>query len=207
MQRNSGSRLLPMLITVVVIVLIVVAIVSIGRAIFGGGSETTDTEPDRGRTELLKTDSDHSVSLTVRGPIVAEENFKSYRILISPDTRRMDVYKGYLDDNERNKSLDNNVEAYEEFVYALDKAEMMKGTEPAEEEKNDLRGVCAAGFVYEYAVLVNDEPVKRLWTSTCDGSQGTLQASITQLNDLFFEQIPDSEELIPFKLSGLQLRY
>jgi len=206
MQRN-GSRFFPMLITIVIIVLIIVAIVSIGRAIFGGGSDTTDPETDRGRTELLKIEGDHSVSLTVRGPIVADENFKSYRILISPDSRSMDVYEGYLDENERSKSLDNNAEAYEEFVYALDKANIMKGTEPADENLNDLRGVCATGFVYEYAVLVNDEPVKHLWTSTCGGSKGTLNASVSQLNDLFFEQIPDSSELVPFKSSGLELRY
>lgn len=206
MQRN-GSRFLPMLITIVVIVLIIVAIVSIGRAIFGGGSETATVETDRGRTELLKTDSNHSVSLTVRGPIVADENFKSYRILISPDSRSMDVYTGYLDENERSRSFDNNREAYEEFVYALDKADMMKGNEPVDENQDDLRGVCATGYVYEYAVHVNDDPVKHLWTSTCGGSKGSLNASISQLNDLFFEQIPGSEDLIPFKTSGLQLQY
>lgn len=196
-----------MLITIIVIVLIIVAIVSIGRAIFGGDSETADVETDRGRTELLKTGSDHSVSLTVRGPIVADENFKSYRILISPDSRSMDVYTGYLDENDRSRSFDNNTEAYEEFVYALDKANMMKGVEPVDEDQDDLRGVCAAGFVYEYAVLVNDEPVKHLWTSTCGGSKGSLNASVSQLNDLFFEQIPGSDDLIPFKTSGLQLQY
>lgn len=196
-----------MLITIIIIVLIIIAIVSIGRAIFGNNSDTANVETDRGRTELLKTDDTHSVSLTVRGPIVADENFKSYRIVISPDSRNMDVYKGYLDESENSKSLDNNEAAYEEFVYALDKANIMKGTEPTDENLNDLRGVCATGFVYEYAVLVNGEPVKHLWTSTCGGSKGTLNASVSQLNDLFFEQIPDSDKLVPFKSSGLQLQY
>ncbi|HEY0965280.1 MAG TPA: hypothetical protein VGE13_02250 [Candidatus Saccharimonadales bacterium] len=207
-MKNSGSRFFPMFITLVIIVLIIVAIVAIGRAIFSGGTDApTAMETDQGRTELLKTSDDHSVSLTVRGPIIADEDFKSYRIAVAPDSRSMNVYKGYLDENERSKKLDNNAEAYEQFVYALDKANMMKGTEPSDEGFNDLRGVCATGYVYEYAVLVDNEPVKHLWTSTCSGSKGTLQASVDQLNSLFMNQIPNSNELIPFKLSGPRLKF
>lgn len=193
--------------TIIVVVLIIVAIVSIGRALFGGAAETTiDTDIDRGRTALLETESDHGVSLTVRGPIVANENFKSYRILITPASRSMDAYKGYLDESERSKKLDNNTEAYEQFVYALDKADMMKGKELKDDKLGDLRGICATGYVYEYAVLIDDKPVKHLWTSTCDGSKGSLVASTTQLNNLFLKQIPDADDLIPFKRSGLELQ-
>lgn len=196
-----------MLITLVIIVLVIVAIVSIGRAIFSGGSAPTTTETDQGSTELLKTSDDHSVSLTVRGPIIADEDFKSYQIVVAPSSREMNVYKGYLDESERSKKLDNNTKAYEQFVYALDKANMMKGTEPSDEEQNDLRGICATGYVYEYAVRVNGDSVKHLWTSTCDGSKGTLQASVDQLNSLFMNQIPDAKNLSPFKASGPRLKF
>jgi len=36
MQRNSGARLLPMFISLIVIIIAVVAVVSIGRALFFG---------------------------------------------------------------------------------------------------------------------------------------------------------------------------
>ena len=205
-MKNSGSRFFPMLITLVVVVLVIVAIVAIGRAIFSG-TDTPTTDTEQNNSELLKTDSDHGVSLTVRGPIIADENFKSYRILITPETRVMDVYKGYLEENERSKKLGNSTQAYEQFVYALDKANMMKGDEPSDENLDDLRGICATGYIYEYAVLVKDAPVKHLWASTCDGSKGTLQASVDQLNNLFMQQIPDSSELVPFKSSGLKLKF
>jgi len=203
MQR-SGARLFPMLITIVIIVLVIVAIVSIGRAIFGGDdTPSTETDVDKGRTALLKTSIGRSVSLTVRGPIVAQEEFKSYQVEISPDSRTMTIYTGYLERVDKSKDLSNNTPAYEEFVYALDKANMMKGEEPVDDEDNDLRGICAGGYVYEYAVLLYEDTVKRLWTSTCDGSKGTLDASTEQLNDLFLDQIPESRELIPFKSSGI----
>lgn len=207
MQRSSGSRFLPLFIVFIVIVLIVVAVVSIGRAIFSGTQDTTSEVTDQGQTELLKTDDGNSVQLTVRGPIVAEEEFKSYTIVVSPNERIMTIYKGYLEDVTKQKELSNNTRAYEQFVYALDKANMMKGVVPEDDAKNDLRGICANGYIYEYSVLVNDDAVKRLWTSTCDGSKGSLQASTDQLNNLFFAQIPNARELVPFKSSGLRLSF
>jgi len=35
------------------------------------------------------------VSLSVRGPIVADEDFRSYEIVISPNMRELSVYEGY----------------------------------------------------------------------------------------------------------------
>lgn len=208
MQRSSTARLLPMFITVVIIIVVIVAVISIGRAIFGGDSAGPEEVVDRGRTELLDTSPENSVRLTVRGPIVAEEEFKSYSIEISSSDRTMNIYGGYLEDIERSKELLNNTEAYEQFVYALDKADMMKGDVPTDDAENDLRGICATGYVYEYSVLTSGATVKRLWTSTCDGSRGSLDASVEQLNSLFLDQIPDSRELVPFgSRNPLRLRF
>ncbi len=205
MQR-SNSRFFPLFISFVVVVVVIVAIVSIGRAIFGGAQKTDETDQqDAGRTALLDTSENHSASLTVRGPIVAQENFYSYNITISPSQRTMNVYSGYLDDVKKSKNLDNNEQAYEQFVYALDKANMMKGTMPSDDAKNDLRGICATGYVYEYAVLVDKKSVKHLWTSTCGGSKGTLDANVSQLNNLFLAQVPGSNDLIPFNTSSVNI--
>ncbi len=206
MQRSSGSRFLPLFLSFIVVVIIIVLIVSIARAIFGGTEKTDDSDQqDAGRTALLDTSENHSVSMTVRGPIVAQENFYSYRIVISPSQRTMDVFTGYLDDVRKSKSLGNNERAYEQFVYALDKANMMKGTMPSDDAQNDLRGICATGYVYEYSTLADGRAVKHLWTSTCSGSKGTLDASVSQLNNLFLAQLPDSANLIPFKNSSVNL--
>ena len=208
MQRSNGARIFPAIVTLIVVVLVIVAIVSIGRAIFSAGNESsssTDTT-DTGQEGLLDTSSGHAVRMRVRGPIVAQEEFKSYQIQISATKRSMTVYKGYLDDVQKQKKLSNTHAAYEEFVYALDKANMMKGQVPTDDEKNDLRGICATGYVYEYALIENGDETKRLWTSTCSGSKGSLDASTDQLNDLFYAQIPNSSDLIPFR-SGLRLKF
>jgi len=191
---KSRSRIVPIIIVLIVVAILIVALVSVGRAIFGGGGTDT-TKPDVGRDALLDTSVGHSVRMTVRGPIVANEDFRSYQVTIDPSSRALVTYKGYLDQVIDSKSYGNNHKAYEQLVYALDKANMMKGDE-LEGDKDDTRGICADGNVYEFEVLNASSVVKRLWTSTCKGSKGSFQASVSQVKDLFLKQIPDSEKML-----------
>ncbi|MNL50353.1 hypothetical protein D3C87_1733650 [compost metagenome] len=71
----------------------------------------------------------------------------------------------------------------------------MKGT-AFEGDKDDTRGICATGTVYEFETVQSGQAVKRLWTSTCSGSKGSLAASTSQLKNLFVGQIPEGSRLI-----------
>ncbi len=202
MQRNNSARFFPIIIIIIIAALLIAAVVSIGRAIFSGGDSSQETsQVDDGRDALLNTAAGHSVQMTVRGPIVAEENFSSYRVVVSNSERSIDIYSGYLESRTDGKTLENNTQAYEQLVYALDKANMMKGTVPEDEAANDVRGICAGGYVYEFAVISGGNEVKKLWTSTCGGSKGSLDASKDQLSQLFLAQVPESKALIPFRQS------
>jgi len=199
MARFRKSTILPVILIIVVIVIAIVTLVSLTRAIFFSGStKTASTESiiaDKSRDALLNTTLSHSVRATVRGPIVADEQFHSYQITIRPDSRNLTTYSGYLDKKIQEVALSNNVPGYEEFVYALDKSKLSEG-KALTGDKNDLRGVCATGRVYEFEILDNNKAVKQLWTSTCSGSKGSLTASVPLLIRLFKGQIPDSEKLI-----------
>lgn len=192
MYRGNSSRVLPILLVLIVIAIAIAALVSAGRAIFGGDNQATQSQVDVGRDALLNTSLDHSVRMTVRGSIVADENFRSYQVLVDPTSRSLTTYSGYLDQTLDTRQYDNNAKAYEQFVYALDKANLMKGV-ALTGDKDDTRGLCASGSVYEFEVLNKGNVVKRLWTTTCKGSVGSLKASITQLQTLFHNQIPDSK--------------
>lgn len=195
MYKGRSNRIIPIVIILIVIAIVIAALVSVGRMIFGGDSATDQSQTDAGQQALLNTASDHSVQMTVRGPIVANENFRSYRITVDPNSRNLTTYSGYLQQPIDSKTLGNNAQAYEQFVYALDKAEMMSG-EPFGDERDDTRGICATGRVYEFEVMAMGETVERLWTSTCRGSQGSFRASVRQVSELFLDQIPDSNELL-----------
>ncbi|HEY5695835.1 MAG TPA: hypothetical protein VIQ80_03295 [Candidatus Saccharimonadales bacterium] len=189
---------MPIILVLIVIAIVIAALVSVGRAVFGGTDQAPQT--NTGRDALLDTSLGHSVQMTVRGPLVSNEQFHSYQITIDPSARTMTTYQGYLDQPIASKTYGNNVKAYEQFVYALDKANYMNGDELTG-SKNDTRGICATGLVYEFSVKSGDSTVKHLWTSTCKGSPGSLKASVSQVGDLFRTQIPDAGTL----LRGLDL--
>jgi hypothetical protein len=194
MYKGNSSRILPVLLILIVVAIAIAGLVSVGRMIFGG-DQSDPNQVDVGREALLNTSVDRNVRMTVRGPIVADEAFRSYQVTVSPSTRRLVTYSGYLENTLETKQYSNNVKAYEQFVHALDKANMMKGDE-LEGERDDTRGICATGNVYEFEVMRGDSSVKRLWTSTCKGSPGSFKASVDQVESLFLEQIPDSRDVL-----------
>lgn len=195
MNKNKFARIIPIALTLIIAAVTIAALVSLVRFIFFPSSAVNNTKVDIGESSLLNTSVDMSVKFIVRGPIVANENFRSYQIKITPSNRTLTVFQGYLDQPIKTISLENNVPAYEQFVYALNKANMMKGVE-AKGDNNDLRGVCASGSIYEYQTLKSEAIQKNLWTSSCAGSRGSLNANTSQLNSLFIAQIPNSKTII-----------
>lgn len=192
MYRGDRARIFPVIIVLIVIAVAIAALVSVGRAIFGGG-EQQPAQVDSSQQALLNTSAERSVRMTVRGQIVADESFRSYRMVVTPSERILTTYAGYLASPLESQRLANNVKAYEEFVYALDKAALTKGS-PFTGEQDDTRGVCASGQVHEFEILDGTTVIKRLWTSTCKGSPGSLKASVKQLESLFLQQIPEARK-------------
>ncbi|HEY8992686.1 MAG TPA: hypothetical protein VIM37_02440 [Candidatus Microsaccharimonas sp.] len=189
MANYRTSRIIPIVLVVVIIIIAIASLVSLARVVFFSGSSSTTTVADTSQEALLNTTVGHSVSMTVRGPIVADEKFRSYKIAISSDARTIKTYTGYLDTIVDQNTLGNNVAAYDQFVHALDKANLSKGKQ-LEGDKNVTLGICATGSVYDFSIMDGDTVVKDLWTSTCNGSTGSLNASVTQLTNLFTNQIP-----------------
>lgn len=194
MYKGNSSRIVPILLVLVVVAIAIAGLVSVGRMVFGG-DQNNEEQVDVGRDALLSTSVDRSVRMTVRGPIVADEAFRSYQITVTPTKRQFVTYSGYLESPLETKQYSNNNKAYEQFVHALDKANMMNG-EAFEGEQDDTLGICATGNVYEFDVLRADSSVKRLWTSTCRGSSGSFKASVDQVESLFVQQVPDAREVL-----------
>lgn len=184
---------MPIIIVVIVIAIAVAALITLGQALFSGKSATEVVEVDQ--HGLMEVTAGRSVTMTARGPIVANEDFRSYQITITPDSRKLVTYTGYLGDVLKTERLSNNVKAYDEFVHALSKADMAKGVQ-LEGEANDTRGICATGQVYEFDILNDGKSTKNLWTSTCKGSRGSFTASVPQVQSLFFRQIPNVQTVL-----------
>ncbi len=194
MYRGSGPRILPIIIIILVVALVIAALVSIGRMFFAGNSSSSTQSQREGMgAALLDTGDNRSVRWTVRGPIVANEKFQSYQITVAPTKRTYTVYNGYLDTVVSTQSYDNNRQAYEQFVYALDKANIATVRSSSDTE---IRGVCAThGLAFVFETAKDGTTDQTEWTSTCNGSKGTMTAKTEQIQALFVNQIPDFKPL------------
>jgi len=197
MERSGLRRIIPIALILIVIVVAVVALVSVGKSLFfsGSSSPSASTKPNVGKQALTQTTNDYSVRMTVRGPIVADEDYRTYTVTVSPTARTMTTYKGYSQQQIDTSDLQNTTAAYEQFVYALNRAKFMDGT-PLTGDSNDTRGVCATGTLYTFDVLQSDSSEQSLWTSGCAGSPGSLKANLGQITDLFSDQIPTFSTLV-----------
>lgn len=192
MYRGKSNRIFPIIIVILVVAIIIAALVSIGRVMFGGSSTTE--EVDESQSALIDVTGGSRVVMSVRGPIVAEENFRSYSVDVSPTSRNLTTFAGYTGRRIDSQQLGNNTTAYEEFVYALNRMDFVKSDE-LKDEANDTRGVCPTGRLYEFAVMRGDRSVKRLWTTSCRNARGSYRANLEQARTLFLRQVPDSARL------------
>lgn len=194
MYRGARPKILPVFITIVVIVIVIAVAVTLVRSMLQGG-DNSDNKSDQSQEQTLQSvvvsqEATRSVRWTVRGPIVADEKFKSYQIVVTPTTRTFTVYNGYLDKVESQKTYDNNATAYEQFTYALDKANI--GMIRGKEDDSDIRGVCATeGIVYKFETVNGGEADHTVWSSSCKDSPGTMGAEPLKIQALFVNQIPD----------------
>lgn len=191
-RKDTFVKILPIIIIGLITVFSIMVLMAFGKMVFKNfGSK--QPQVNTLQQALLNTDAQRAVQMTVRGPIVAQENFRSYQITISPNNRTIATFKGYLSEQTAKKDLGNNLPAYREFVNALDKANLAKG-QPFNEDKLD--GICATGTLTEFDFLENGNSIAKLWTSTCKGSVGSLVASVQQNKNLFLAQIPEYEKIL-----------
>lgn len=186
--------MLPVVLAVVVIVVAIFAVVAVGRALLGRGEPMAPAD-DSATRALLRTDNDRSVRMSVRGPIVADEEFNSYVIEVSPIARNMTTHQGYQGRVIESERFGNSAGAYGEFVHALGKVGFTNEVELPEEQE-DTRGVCAGGRLYTFEILQAQSVVKSLWTSSCRQIPGSFRGEAVQARDLFLKQIPDSNTLL-----------
>lgn len=195
MARYEKSRIIPIILTLLIVIVAIVALVSLMRSLFFSRQAAPLSDTDTSQVALLNTTVDRAVRMTVRGKIVGNEDFRSYEITVTPSNRTYTVFAGYTGQQVERLTFGNNIPAYEEFVYALSRANLAKGEELSD-DKNDTRGVCATGRLYSFTILNANQSVETLWTTSCRGTEGSLDANETQLASLFAAQIPNSRSLI-----------
>lgn len=192
MQRGKPTRLGAILLILVIIILAISGILWIARTLFGDVPKpTAETAGVKALTEI--TDAS-GVRMMVRGPIVAGEDKRSYAITIRPNARTMTTYRGYMGEVVRTENLPNDTKAYTELSFALKRAGMMNSRE-LNDASRDLRGICAAGLLYQFETLNYDEVIESLFVTSCDTGRGSFAGLLSSVQELFLRQIPNQGEL------------
>lgn len=193
MANYRTSRIFPIILVLIIVVVAVVGLVYIIQVLFfSGGQGTTISQIDASRESLISTAENRAVSVTVRGPIVADEDYRTYLIRVSSNDRALTTYKGYLDQKIDSTLLRNNIPAYEQFVYALNRLGLMNSAEFTG-SANDTRGICPLGFLYEFQIYQESKSLKMLWTTSCSASRGSLGQAPKTLTSFFIKQIPGAD--------------
>lgn len=195
MFEYKTKRIVSIIFSIIIIISAIAGLVYVTRLLFFSGSIVDNSQIVASEQSLVSLATDRSVTMTVRGEIVSNEDFRSYQIQITPSTRTLTTYRGYIGDVINTVSIANNIPAYEQFVYALNRANFMKGVESTG-GNSDLRGICATGKVYAFNILRSNVSEKQLWSSSCSSARGSLSANLDQITKLFTAQIPDSKKII-----------
>ena len=100
MYKGERPKVFPIIVTILVISLVVAAVASVIRMVATrqeSNNTNTQQSTESFYDQVVAHNATNSVRWTVRGPIVADETFRSYQIEISPNKRTYTVYQGYLD--------------------------------------------------------------------------------------------------------------
>lgn len=195
MERYRNSRVFPVAIILIAVAVTIAALVSLARVLFFSAPPLNTSQTDTARQELLNTSIEHSVRMVVREAIKGAEDARSYAITASPQARSFIGYEGYVGKTLSEVRLGNSPTAYEQFVYALERANMMRARQISA-ESDDTRGVCATGTLYTFEIYKGSTQVQSLWTTSCSSEKGSLDANTRALYELFVAQIPDGRDLI-----------
>jgi hypothetical protein len=182
----------------IIIAAIAVAILIFGSIIFtliknAVTENSKQKAPDLARISLLSVSDDSAVVMNARGEIVGNEEYDSYSITIAPSYRAVVIMKGYNQDIVKRYDYSNNKNAYEQFVYSLDKLDITDSKNLSEAE-NDTRGVCAKGTLTSYSIIKSSSVVKNVWTSTCRDSRGSIKSNSSDIESLFMSQLPQESK-------------
>ena len=214
MARRRSPKILPVILVLIAIAIAIAVLISLARAIFIPSDKKDNKKKDESAlvidpTEaLLNTSADRAVSLRAEGPIVAPENYRAYKFTITPESRKLVLYEGYIDNAVQTINEPNDVKSYRSFVNALNQ-EGLTAEDSLKALKDDERaGACPFGEFYQFDISKNynykgKDDIKnidaRYITTTCPKEwAGNLKSPAVTVNliSLFVDQVPGARDTL-----------
>lgn len=173
----------------IIFLTIAVGLVLLLVLIFGIGGDNNQKKTDKPKANTPAVLSDYitpnsKMVLTTGGKVNGDDIYREIRITIDSSSRELQVIQGYQNNVIQTNTFQNNMNAYDTFVHALQRTGFGKVRKTSE---TDERGVCATGQRYTFEVFDSNKNVSRTWAGTC--TKGTSQANAPQVLQLFRAQI------------------
>lgn len=183
------------------ILVVAVGVLAIGLIIWGllsiasGIFNTSESEEiaEVNQEPIYDVRLSGKVRYTIDGPVVANENHRSAVVEVAPSIVTMTVYKSYGQQVVSQNTYPNTNAAYQTFLDALHQLNVndrLQGT--TESDDNAESGVCPQGRRF---ILEVDSELRR-WTTSCSSDDGNAGFSMSELNTLVEDQVPDFDEIV-----------
>lgn len=160
--------------------------------LFTRGPSPATPEGER-RVDLAEyADSAATATYTIQGALVAEEDYREIRISVNRNSRDIEIIRGYNNSIIASQTFSNTQAAYDEFLHGLKNAGFSSSKEARYETE---KGVCPLGKRFIYELEEFGDRLVRLWSSSCNRSDGSLAGNSTLIGRLFENQIPGHREI------------
>lgn len=159
--------------------------------IFRGGSNRA---PAPKELHEYAFDGSSEVSLTARGKINGDDIHRRIVITVARDFRQIDIIQGYEGNVIQTQRFENNSDAYQEFLYAIQRAGFVRKKSGIEGELANPLGRCPTGKLYTFQHEADSEELSNLWSASCD-EMGTFAGNSSLLQTLFKAQITNYSKI------------
>lgn len=168
------------------IILGVIAVILFARMLTHQSGQVQVGRVDAKMTDYINDKSE--VEFTQYGAVVGNEQFRTLKITVSQNQRKIELLKTYENEVERSESFTNNGDAYNTFMRALSDAGF---TRKQVTSITDPTGACPTGMRYSYVLQSEGNDVSNLWNTSCLPLGGSLGNNGALSRQLFQRQIPD----------------
>jgi hypothetical protein len=191
MEFASRIRwILVVAVAIIALILVTWGLFTIATNIFRGDNGEDVNNANSTNVQTVETTS--VATYEVIGPIVANDDQRSYIISVSQNVVGIKTYKNYGLTLIDEKSYRNTAEAYEFFLSALTNLDVTSLSRNASTEIDfeDL-GVCPTGRKF----IVNLDSSTLRWSTSCNRNDGNAGFNMNAVGNLFRQQVPDFNEI------------
>lgn len=183
------------LVTIGLLILLIVLLLTGGGGNNGSGGHKNSPVPAKPRTvsELASyADTDAAVQMIIDGQINADQNHSAVRVTITNSDVTFEQIQGYQGTVVNTQTYQNNVSAYNNFLYAIGRAGFLLGDNNP--KLANEKGYCALGSRFVFTLNEGGNQIQRYWATSC-GGVSTYKGNLGLTVSLIKLQVPDYSKL------------